>query len=215
MHEVLVTDIETVKDETIDAGLLAELNEAAMGKRGADAEKIAAGLALSPMTGKICCVGWRHGDYAAGATKIEWRGGASTLVSKDEKTVLTKIADLFEATSQLTTFVTFNGKPFDMPFIKVRCAIQGIPLQYKIRDSKYDLGSHFDIRSALTNFDQYGKGTLPQWAARFGIEVKYPDLDGSMTQRFYDLDELPQIALHCESDILITSQLFERTFRYF
>lgn len=233
MTDVLVIDIETVRDETTSEDLLQSMYDkievkadgrikdpdaiAANYKEKYDAAvgEITAKFGLSPMTGKICCVGWWKGSYAAGSDRIDWATLLPESVEDENELIcLKKAAELINSLSQLSTLVGFNSKSFDLPFIKVRCAVKGIGLQYRLRDSKYDLSMHFDVRSALTNFEQFGKGTLTQWSMLFGCSNEY-SLDGSMVQSLYDVKDLITIGRKCRDDVSNTGRIYEKIFRYF
>lgn len=223
MRSELVIDIETVKDDSMPEALLQSLYdnlEVKADGRIKDPDKIQADIddklirakltlesefALSPMTGKVCCVGyqWLMSDEHNSYQKPE------AFSSKNEVEILQEIQSLFLDTDQLTIFITFNGKSFDFPFLKIRCAINGIPVKFPKRDTKYDLDTHFDVRSALTNFEQYGKGKLPQWAMRFGIPVTNLHT-GSTIQDHYDKDELNTISDICKGDVELTSTIYSK-----
>ena len=65
--------------------------------------------------------------------------------------------------------ITFNGKSFDIPFIKIRAAILGIQIP-PLSSRKYETDRHFDVREILTNFGANQKGTLKEWSIVFGCE---------------------------------------------
>ena len=233
MNDILVLDIETVRDDTLPELLLKSLHDAIEVKadgRMTDPDKIKADVekkynaavtdmaekfGLSAMTGKICAVGWWGGTHGAGKNTIDW-GTPSPLceTSKDERALLNKIALMLDAAGHLVMLVTFNGKSFDLPFIKVRAAINNIRLPALPRDSKYDLSRHFDVRSALTNFDQFGKGTLSQWALLFGLKVG-EGASGKDVQALYNANDLVTIDEHCKGDVALTAKLYERIFTHF
>lgn len=228
MRSSLVLDIETVSDENIPPELLQNLYDKIEVKadgRIKDEVKIQIDLnekmekakenlresfALSPLTGKICCVGYKlYGDLLHSTAGVTITEGTKTLCSKDEIEILENIQQVLDFTDQLTTFITFNGKSFDLPFLKVRAAIHGININFPRNDTKYNLDSHFDIRSALTNFDNYGKGTLSQWAMRFGIELPV-EHTGNAIQVCYNGGDLEAISNICKSDVETTHQLYNK-----
>lgn len=217
MLQTVVIDIETVIDNTIPQELLNNIYSGIAIKadgRITDPSKIEADIqfktanakfelqssfALSPMTGKICCFGWKVDN-----------GSPVSFASENEAEILTEIATLFADTDQLTTFITFNGKSFDMPFIKVRSAIYSASyISFPRRDTKYDLGSHFDVRSALTNFDTFGKGKLSQWCLRFGLPIPIEHHGGTI-QELYNEGNLTRIGEICMSDVEATYSLYQR-----
>ena len=214
----IVIDIETVADDSIPQNLLESIFEdvhqdsrmtdpikiqADIGKKKC---KVASEFALSPLTGKICCFALKHGEEEI-----------VTTASKDEKEVLISIAATLSSFNYtFDTLVGFNSKSFDIPFIRTRCAINNIPLKLLHLDgSKYSQESHFDIRSALTNFDSYGKGTLEEWCLRFGIITIKSQVASKDIQEQYDLGNLHTIAQKCKQDVDMTYQLFNKVKSYF
>ncbi len=205
MFDRIVFDIETVADETVPIEIVQEILGNLKKKSEADA---VAEFGLSPLTGKICCIGYGRAETEDEPLKIKG------IVSKDEKVVLNAIAELVNSSSQLTTFITFNGKNFDLPFIKIRAAINEVPINFQFTDKKYDLYPHFDVRSALTNFEQYGKGSLEVWARRFGIMTD-GEATGADIQGLYNAGQFDEIANKCKGDILKTYALYQSIHTYF
>jgi uncharacterized protein YprB with RNaseH-like and TPR domain len=158
---------------------------------------------LSPLTGKICCISLGFSDNPI-----------QTFISKDELIVLSFAAE------QLSTYnyvfdriVTFNGKSFDIPYLTIRTAINGILLK-PLANSKYDHSQHLDVRNWLTNFDQYGRGTLEDWCIRFGVLDSYSGAKGSDIQSLYNEDKLQEIGDKCQRDVELLRKLYQKIERY-
>jgi hypothetical protein len=117
-------------------------------------DEIAEGFALSPMTGEILGIGFLLPEQ-----------GKETYVEESEKEMLNFVGDLFA--KGVGKIVTFNGKNFDVPFLKIRSAILNVFIP-PIFNRKYDVDRHFDVREVLTNFGANQKGTLKEWAITFG-----------------------------------------------
>jgi len=203
-----VLDIETVADPNNPPILVESMTGKAKRK---SPEDIIGEFPLSPLTGKIVC-------FASCGVIVDVDGSITitkpeSIVSHDEIDVLNHISDKFSNLTQLDTIITFNGKSFDLPFIKVRCALAGIRIHHPFRETKYDMDGHFDVRMALTNFDQYGKGRLDEWALKFGITDSL-NSENSVAELF-EADNLEAIRLKCENDVNITAELFSKIFRYY
>ncbi len=117
-------------------------------------DEIAESFALSPMTGKILGIGFLLPE-----------ADKETYIEDTEEQMLKYISDLFA--KGIGKIVTFNGKNFDIPFIKIRSAILNVHIP-PIFNKKYDVDRHFDVREVLTNFGANQKGTLKEWAIVFG-----------------------------------------------
>lgn len=221
MHDTLTIDIETVADPN-PPELMEDLmdfsdvkgdgrikdpdkyEESRIAKIADKRAEYLSKMGLSPLTGKICCFGWmwQYGENPPEQVK--------SVCSQSEEIVIAKIQEVFSMATQLTTLVTFHGKAFDLPFIKTRCAIMGAPLRHYDRwSSKYEQESHFDVRCALTNFDDYVKGTLGQWATKMGIPYDN-NFGGDTIQELYDENQLQIISGKCEVDVFATFSMFQK-----
>ena len=117
-------------------------------------EEIAEGFALSPMTGRVLGIGIICKDV-------------KTYIEDTEQGMFKFLCDI--AKDDSTRLITFNGKNFDVPFLKIRAAILGVPIP-NFSTKRYDTTWHFDCREILTNFGANPKGTLKEWAIIFGVE---------------------------------------------
>jgi DNA polymerase elongation subunit (family B) len=161
----MVLDIETMPDEISD-----KLAEQLYGKieptktaikEGTEAQyiqakkdAIAEDFALSPMTGKVLGIGMIV-------------GGVQTYIEDTETEMFKFLCNTVRDDS--TRLITFNGKNFDVSFMKIRAAILGVSLP-NFSTKRYDTTWHFDCREILTNFGANPKGTLKEWAIIFGVE---------------------------------------------
>jgi DNA polymerase elongation subunit (family B) len=147
-------------------------------------------FALYPMTGKILGIGLLLPEK-----------GTATYIEEDEPTMLSYLNDLFSR--RPPRLITFNGKNFDIPYLKIRSAILGIKL-YPISTKRYDTSLHFDVREVLTNFGANQKGTLKQWAIVFGQE---PQKDSGKDIHLLTKEERQE---KCLADCRITNSMFQR-----
>ncbi len=230
MHNVLVFDIETVRDEN-SPGLISSLfsrvdakgdgrikdpekKEAdRQEKIDAKKEELVEKFGLSPLTGKIICFTyWSGQDSAVSGDCVEWDTERPTaVINKDEVVVLSQIQQSFAVLNQLSRLVTFNGKSFDMPYIRTRMAIANMDLFTPFRNAKYDNEGHFDVRTVLTNYDDMGRGTLHDWSLKFGIvSDDEPYVGGDQVQGWWDAGETQKIADKSIEDVIRTATLYNR-----
>jgi predicted PolB exonuclease-like 3'-5' exonuclease len=172
-----------------------------------DAEKQKAEIrdqyALSPMTGRVACIclyGFKNHKE-----EIVHR-----IINKDEEKLL---RDFWTTCSQLSNnaqgvlrFVTFNGKSFDIWFLRVRSAMYGIKPSISIDSRRFYSEKHFDVREILTNFGQVKRGKLNEWAVAFGLGQKIAE--GSQVKDMWDRGEFDQISDYCLDDCVKTYNLF-------
>ncbi len=118
------------------------------------------------------------------------------------------------------TFVTFNGRTFDVPLMELAAFRFGLSTagwfdlqsrSYEQRRNRYNLNSHFDLQDVLTNFGAARfSGGLNLAANLLGKPGKM-DVQGHMVQDLYDQKKLVEINDYCRCDVLDTYFVFLRT----
>lgn len=118
------------------------------------------------------------------------------------------------------TWVTFNGRTFDLPLLEHAAFRYGIsvPKWFNMGDksfeqhrNRYNLHSHIDIQEVLTNFGStWYRGGLNLAAALVGKPGKM-DIQGDMVYDFYRQGRINEINEYCRCDVLDTYFVFLRT----
>lgn len=118
------------------------------------------------------------------------------------------------------TFVTFNGRTFDIPLMELSAYRYGIGIPnwfnmqartYEQPRNRYNLGAHLDLHDILTNFGATRfTGGLNLAANLLGKPGKM-DVQGHMVQDLFDAGELALINDYCRCDVLDTYFAFLRT----
>ena len=142
-------DIETMPNED----MVSKLPEVEASKTLKDPEKIEKDIAnkrqeqidkmaLSPLYGKIACIGLYSQDYQ------------NVLVGNEEEI----LKQFFEITKD-KVLITYNGLNFDIPFIYKRACIYDI---FTIKDmkekvNKYKQDKHIDLMNEFCSYGQYEK----------------------------------------------------------
>jgi len=118
------------------------------------------------------------------------------------------------------TFVTFNGRTFDIPLMELAAFRFGISIarwfglqekSYAQPRNRYNLESHFDLCDVLTNFGAARfSGGLNLAANLLGKPGKI-DVKGHMVQDLYEAGKLSEINDYCRCDVLDTYFVFLRT----
>lgn len=118
------------------------------------------------------------------------------------------------------TWVTFNGRTFDLPLMEHAAYQYGIsvPRWFNMGDKTYDqhrnrynLHSHIDIQEILTNFGStWFRGGLNLAAALLGKPGKM-DVQGDMVYDYYRQGRIAEINEYCRCDVLDTYFVFLRT----
>ncbi len=117
------------------------------------------------------------------------------------------------------TFVTFNGRSFDLPLMELAAYRFGISVPawfnifektYQQNRNRYNLNSHIDLHEVLTNFGStWFRGGLDLAAMLINKPGKM-DVQGDMVQQLYNAGKLSEISEYCRCDVLDTYFVFLR-----
>lgn len=191
-------------------------------------------LALSPLTGKIVCIGM---SLVTKGADNEWqtRNAAYTLdesMSDTDNVVESALASgpkCFRSSERLMIqnfwklltanpgvhLITFNGRNFDAPWLMLRSALLGIRPQRNLMDgTRFNYSGHTDLLDKLTFYSGASTGPLRKfnfdfYAKAFGItSPKSAGVDGSKVQTLFASGELDTIAEYCLRDVKATWELF-------
>lgn len=118
------------------------------------------------------------------------------------------------------TWVTFNGRTFDLPLMEHAAFRYGVSVPkwfnmgdkaYEQHRNRYNLHSHVDVQEILTNFGStWFRGGLNLAAALLGKPGKM-DVQGDMVYDYYRQGRLAEINEYCRCDVLDTYFVFLRT----
>jgi 3'-5' exonuclease len=118
------------------------------------------------------------------------------------------------------TFVTFNGRGFDLPLLELAAYRFGIPIPpwfngklpaYQQPRNRYNHSSHIDLHEFLTNFGStWFRGGL-NLAAQLINKPGKMDVQGDMVQHLYEQGKLSEISEYCRCDVLDTYFVFLRS----
>jgi predicted PolB exonuclease-like 3'-5' exonuclease len=117
------------------------------------------------------------------------------------------------------TWVTFNGRSFDIPLMELAAYRYGIsvPAWFNIHDrtysqnrNRYNLEAHLDLHEILTNFGStWFRGGLNLAAALVNKPGKI-DVQGDMVLDMYRQGKMHEISEYCRCDVLDTYFVFLR-----
>lgn len=185
------------------------------------------GMGFSPLTGEIVAIGIRDVERQKGAVYFQAspQGQEQNFEEEDckfevlsEKEMLQKFWEIVE---KYDTFVTFNGRAFDVPFLMVRSALHGIRPSKNLLANRYlnyhpSNARHIDLLDQLTFYGAMRKkGSLHLWCRAFGIESpKAQGVDGDDVQALYQHGKSADIARYNARDLLATAALYERYVKF-
>ncbi|MBS0236484.1 MAG: ribonuclease H-like domain-containing protein [Proteobacteria bacterium] len=113
--------------------------------------------------------------------------------------------------------VSFNGRTFDMPALKYRAILHGIPASWLYNSGdkwnnynyRYSSDWHCDMMDALTDFGAARNIKLDEACAVLGLPGKM-DISGAAVSELYAQGRIEEIRNYCEQDILNTYLLYLR-----
>lgn len=118
------------------------------------------------------------------------------------------------------TWVTFNGRTFDLPLMEHAAYRYGVSVPrwfnmgdktYDQKRNRYNLNAHIDIQEILTNYGStWYRGGLNLAAALLGKPGKM-DVQGDMVYDYYRQGRISEINEYCRCDVLDTYFVFLRT----
>jgi len=117
--------------------------------------------------------------------------------------------------SKLLRLIAHNGKEFDFPYLCRRMLVHGIPIPaaMDVRDKKPWEIHHLDTMDLWKFGDRKNFTSLDLLAALFQVPSSKDDIDGSMVNKVYHVDNgLQRIAEYCRRDVMVTAQVFLRLF---
>ncbi len=181
------------------------------------------GMGFSPLTGQIVAIGIYDAERKKGAVYFQPspKGKEQSFEEAEckfevlgEKEMLERF---WEVVEKYDTFVTFNGRTFDVPFLMVRSAIHGIRPTKNLLANRYlnyhpANARHIDLLDQLTFYGALRKkGSLHLWCRAFGIESpKAQGVDGDDVKALYENGKSADIARYNARDLRATAELYER-----
>lgn len=231
----LIFDIETVGEDfsALDETTKESLTRWIKRESGDEAEYEAAlrdledGLGFSPLTGQIVAIGVLDAErkksavyyQPADASDTDFEEGDCKFEALSEKAMLEKF---WEIATKYDTFVTFNGRQFDVPFLMVRSAIQGVKPSKNLLANRYLNyqpwnAKHVDLLDQLSFYGAMRrKGSLHLWTRAFGIESpKAQGVTGDDVRGLFKEGRYRDIARYNARDLVATLALYERYREYF
>ena len=178
------------------------------------------GLGFSPLTGFIVALGVydleRHKGtvYYADATATEDDViGAFTYRPRSEAAML---EEFWDGAQHYETFVTFNGRAFDVPFMLHRSVACGVVPTVDLMRYRYltqqNPPYHIDLQDQLTFYGAMSKRpSLHMFCRAYGIESpKASGVAGDDVAGLFYAGNTRDIALYNAGDLLATALLYEK-----
>lgn len=228
----LVFDIETIGEEweALDATTQEVLSRWSK-KAAKNAQEEAAlladlkeGLGFSPLTGTVVAIGVYDLERRVGAVYYTGAGnekdvqeGEYILKQRSERQML---EDFWEGAKSYDTFVTFNGRGFDVPFLLHRSVAHGVQPNPALMEGRYlyqqKMVRHVDLQDQLTFYGAMSrKPSLHLFCRAYGIESpKSEGVAGDNVAALFARKQFRDIALYNARDVTATAALYEKYLQF-
>lgn len=226
----LIFDIETVGeefdalDDTTQKVLTRWIEREAMSddEYNKALKEMKAGLGFSPLTGEIVAIGVLDVERSGGVVYYQAPGEKAEEFEEDgvkfkamgEKAML---ESFWTGAAKYDTFVGFNSRAFDAPFLMVRSAIHGVRPTKNLLSNRYLTSQKYEAQHVdlLDQLSFYGalrrKGSLHLWCRAFGIESpKGEGISGDDVAPMFRAKQYKEIARYNLGDLRATSALYEK-----
>jgi len=182
---------------------------------------------FSPLTSQIVAIGGMDYETGNGVVyfqapdeKIEpFEEGGIEFKPSTEKEMLEKF---WEGAHKYDEFISFNGRGFDVPFMMIRSAINGVKPTKNLIGPRYlyqhpQGAVHVDLQDQLTFYGALGrKGmSLHMFARAFGIESpKANGVSGDDVTALFREKKYKEIAKYNVGDLRATKELYDYWDKY-
>jgi len=133
----------------------------------------------------------------------------------DERTLLESFFQMIA--QRQPQLVTFNGRSFDLPVLKLRAMAHGLscPAWFSIGDrwenyeARYQNRFHLDLMDVLSDYGAAARCSLDEIAAAFGVPGKL-DVAGEDVEKMVLQGRIEEVRAYCELDVCTTLLVFLR-----
>lgn len=225
----LIFDIETIgedfdaMDETTQEVLLRWARQSSVTEEElrVRTEEVRNSLGFSPFTGEIVAIGVLDLErdrtmvlyQAGGADTEETEEGGVRYRPMDEKGML---EEFWRIAEQYDTFVSFNGRGFDAPWLAIRSAVHGVRPTRDLLSNRYTSlqrgVKHVDLMDQLTFYGAtLRRPNLHIVCRAFGIKSPKEDgVTGDDVAALYRAEKYLDIARYNVGDLQATRGVYER-----
>jgi hypothetical protein len=152
--------------------------------------------ALSPLSGRIVCVGLGYKEKE----DEDWEFACFVDASNDECALLIQVDETLSHLPGVSWIVSFYGRKFDFPFLAVRAMKHRLDLNHKWPLGKWDK-RHIDM------FDAFTEGGLGAWG-EFLLGMPKSG-SGQHVEEYVNEGRWDDIEAYCLRDVQITAGLWD------
>lgn len=217
----LIFDIETIGDSWDNLDTETQMYLLKYAETEEQQELVKTTLGLYPLTGQIVAIGLYDPDKDIKSVYLQApNGNLEERYEKDGVHYLVgteaEILEKFWATiKKYNTFITFNGRSFDCPYILMRSAMHKIKPTKNLIPYRYSDKEHIDLFDQLTFYNTTKRFNLDYFCKRFGIiSPKSEGITGLDVPELFNQGAYQQIADYCMRDVIATGELFQIWYDY-
>ena len=176
-------------------------------------------LGFSPLTGFIVAIGMYDIERALGAVYYVGDGSGDTWVDGDftykERTEREMLEDFWDGARSYDTFVTFNGRAFDVPFLIHRSIAHELTPSVSLLGSRYvsrqTLPYHVDLQDEFTFYGaMQRRPSLHLLCRAYGIKSPKGEVDGYEVAKLFLEKKFRDLATYNARDVVATTTLYEK-----
>ncbi len=170
-------------------------------------------LSLHAPTAQVIAIGMMNPETSAGQVlfqspekeKFTSDDGNIEFLSGSEREL---IEQFWETVAHYDSFITFNGRSFDCPFLMFRSAMIGLKPSRNLLPSRYSQ-VHIDLLDQFTFYGAARKFSLDFYCKTFGIKSpKSEGITGLDLGELYRAGKYREIAEYCLGDLKATAELY-------
>lgn len=223
----LVFDIETIGESWDDLDLITKKTLTRWVDRTTHTEveheslllDIHEGLGFSPLTGSIVAIGLYDLERELGVVYYTGNGNESDEVDGNytykQRSELAMLTEFWDGASHYDTFVTFNGRGFDVPFIIHRSLIHAIRPTRNLMEGRYPAQQktccHIDLQDQMTFFGaMQRRPSLHLFCRAYGISSPKIEVGGDDVAKLFRTKKFRNIATYNSLDVKATAELYQK-----
>lgn len=228
----LIFDIETVGEEyeALDDTTKEVLTRWAQKTAKTDEEyslletDIKNGLGFSPLTGYIVAIGLYDLERARGVVYYTGVAGERDIEEGDfiykERSEEAMLREFWEGAAKYDTFVTYNGRAFDAPFLMHRSAVSHLKPTKNLLEGRYPYQQkscrHVDLQDELTFYGaMQRRPSLHLFCRAFGITSPKGEVSGDDVASLFAAKQFTNIARYNSRDVIATTALYKKWLEYY
>ena len=162
---------------------------------------------LPPVGWHVVAIGMLVANLKMNGKGLAAQVEKSGCITGPEDEIIPKFWNFFDRREPL--LVTWNGRGYDLPVLRQRALIKGVPTPRWFRSGnryenywyRYSTNWHCDLMDQLSDYGACVKTSMDLFAKAMGLPGKIGG-DGGEVEAMFEAGEIERIAAYCECDVL-------------